>query len=308
MKANYNFFLALLFIFFSAVINGQITIAQWNFNGSSDVTIPGGATSPFPSTGMGTAMLIGGISATFKSGSTLDPIGNSSNFAWQTSSYAPLSTGDKQRGIQFNVNTVGFQDIMFKFDQRLSNTANNTYVVQYTIDRTTVSPDWIDFHMFTFTPEASGTGDMWYFSNARTVDFSSVTAINNNPKVAFRIVSAFDPTSGNYLSAATKAAGAPVSYGTSGTVRYDMVTFMGSQTTLDLNKNVYDDKAFFFYPNPVNGNFIFFNRIVSVRIFDMVGKMVIDAKDVDKLNLANLSSGIYFIENENKISHKIIRD
>jgi hypothetical protein len=84
---------------------------------------------------------------------------------------------------------------LLMFDQRLSNTANNTYVAQYTTNGT----DWIDAQTFTFTPAATGTGDTWYKN--RTVDLTSIPALDNNANAAFRVVSAFDPTSGNYLAA-----------------------------------------------------------------------------------------------------------
>ena len=157
-------------------LSAQITIAQWNFNGESTTTIPGGVNSPSPVTGVGTASLIGGVTATFASGvasgGSSDTIIKTAppNYAWNTTNYALAGTENKQRGVQFNVSTLGYSGIAFKFDQRLSNSANNTYVVQYTVNGT----DWIDAATFTVTPAATGTGDVWY--NGRTVDLTGVTA------------------------------------------------------------------------------------------------------------------------------------
>jgi hypothetical protein len=59
------------------------------------------------------------------------------------------------------------------------------------------------------------TGSVWY---QRNFNFTSITAINNNPNVAVRIVSAFDPTSGTYLASASTS-----TYGGGGTCRYDLI-------------------------------------------------------------------------------------
>lgn len=303
MKTNYIY--SILLVFFCLIpglANAQTVIAQWNFNGDSDSSIPGGPSSPSPSVGSGTASLIGGTTATYKSGSNSDPVTTSPpNYAWQTSSYAVQGTENKQRGVQFNVSTTGYQGITVKFEQRLSNTANNTYVLQYTADRTALTPAWVDQQLFTFTPYATGTGDTWY---SRTVNLSSVTAINNNPNVAFRIVSSFDPTAGTYLSATNDGS---TTYLTSGNVRFDMVTFTADQV-LGINEFVGNNKSFFFYPNPTNGDIIHFNNVVDVSISDLLGKEVMKANDVFELNLSSLIPGMYFIRNEDGYTTKLFKN
>jgi predicted aspartyl protease len=206
-------------------------IAQWNFNGPSADEVPGGPESPEPSVGVGTANLAGGTTASFASGvasggssdpeTTVPP-----NYAWNTTTYPAQGTNPKTAGVQFNVSTVGYQDITFMFDQRLSNTAANTWVVQYTLDASASSPEWLDAEMFTFEPQETGTGDVWY--NQRTVDLSAVTGLNNNPNVGVRIVSDFDPVAGEYLAARSTS-----TYGPNGTSRFDMVTFMSEIAQLE---------------------------------------------------------------------------
>lgn len=291
------------FIFSTETLWSQTTIAQWNFNGTSATTILGGETSPLPSSGSGSAELVGGTTATFasglSSGGSSDPVATSPpNYGWNTTNYAALGTENKERGVQFNVSTTGFGGITFRFDQRLSNTANNTYVVQYTADRTATTPIWVDAQTFTFTPDSGGTtGDVWY--NLRTVDFSLLTILNNNPNVAFRVVSAFDPVAGNYLAATSNS-----TYSTSGTVRFDMVTVSAAVLSIDEFVNV--QNKFLFYPNPVKDNMIYFNGFSSVSIYDNLGKNVLNATDVKQLGVSNLNSGLYFIKNsEGKVSKMI---
>ncbi|MBC7606640.1 MAG: hypothetical protein H7199_06760, partial [Burkholderiales bacterium] len=142
MRTNYNIFKIVTFaLLFSCNSWSQIKITQWNFNGASATTVPGGTTAPTPIIGTGSATLVGGTTATFasgiSSGGSTDPVITvPENYGWNTTNYAALGLESKQRGVQFDVSTLGFQGITFKFDQRLSNSSNNTYIAQYTTDRT----------------------------------------------------------------------------------------------------------------------------------------------------------------------------
>lgn len=213
------------------------TIAQWNFNGTSTTTIPGGTSSPTVAVGSGTVSLIGGTTATFASGvvggGSSDPSTTAPpNYAWNISNFPAQGTGNKTAGIQINVSTVGLSNIVLQFDQRLSNTSSNTVVVQYTADVTATSPVWVDFATF-----IAPSGDTWY--NKRTVNFSSVTSLNNNPNVAFRIVSSFSGSGSSYSASSSSS-----SYSTTGTWRFDMITVTGSAagtgTTVTTSSNPYN--------------------------------------------------------------------
>lgn len=187
------------------------TVTQWNFNASNTTA----------STGTGTASLVGGVglgTPAYASGAgSTDPAGT--NVAWSTTDYPAQGTGNKTAGVQFNVSTVGYQNLVFKYDVRFSGTAANTYIVQYNPDVTNVNAPWIDQKRFKYTTSGS-------FINNQTVDFSAVPAASNNANFGIRIVSAFD--------SALATAYAPVSspsYGTNGTARYDMVTFTANPVT-----------------------------------------------------------------------------
>src|SRR5215468_2029030 len=78
------------------------TIAQWNFNRVP----PDSSTSTgtiVPSTGTGTASLVGGTTATYTTGSTNDPAASADDSGWNTKSYPSEVTGNKTAGVQFNV-------------------------------------------------------------------------------------------------------------------------------------------------------------------------------------------------------------
>jgi hypothetical protein len=207
-----QFTLIILALFTSLFGVAQTNITVWDFN----------TLTPVPSVGTGTLTNLGGITFTYASGAagggSSDPA--AVNNAYNTTSYPAQGTAPKTAGVQIAVSTVGFQNIGFRFDQRLSNTANNTYVVQYTTDITLAVPVWVDAQVFTFTPALTGTGDVWY--NLRNTNLSAIAALNNNPNAGFRIVSDYDPVAGTYLAARSSS-----NYATSGTSRFDMITVYG---------------------------------------------------------------------------------
>lgn len=212
MKSLTRFILCVsVLALFCSQCDGQV-IAQWNFNGTSTTTVPGGTAAPTPSTGTGTANLFGGTTATFASGNasggSSDPVTDATDFAWNTTAYPAQSTGDKTRGVQFNVSTVGFSNIQVSYDLRHSNTSSRFEQFQYTLDGTTFN----DLNTFD-----GNVGDTWF--NNRIIDLSSIPGANENASFGFRIVSTFEPGGTGYL-----ASGSASTYGPTGTWRFDMVT------------------------------------------------------------------------------------
>lgn len=269
----------------SNFLNGQTVITRWNFNGASADEVPGGSSSPAPETGNGVASLAGGTTATFASGvasgGSSDPVSTSPpNYGWNSTTYPAQGASPKTAGVAFAVSTVGYDNIVFKFDQRLSNTAANTWVVQYTTDASVASPVWVDAQTFTFEPQATGTGDTWY--NERTTNLATVTALNNNANAAFRVVSAFDPTAGQYLASRSTS-----TYGPAGTSRFDMVTVMGNPSTSVVENSLRNAKIFYNgrevmvqLPRTLNG---------KIELFDILGNLV----HTSKLNGNETSLPVY---------------
>lgn len=206
-----------VFGFVVSRVDADVIVTQWNFNGASSTTVPGGASSPTPSLGLGTASLVGGVvgNATFPSGTanggSSDPVVTTpENYGWGTSTYPAQGTGNLTAGVQFAVSTLGFDNIVVDWDTRSSNTASRFQQFQYSIDGT-------NFINFGTLFENTG-GDTWF--NNRVVDLSGIAGVNNNPNFAFRMLSAFDPVSGTgYLSSNPASTYAPT-----GTLRFDMVT------------------------------------------------------------------------------------
>jgi uncharacterized repeat protein (TIGR01451 family) len=182
-------------------------LAQWNFNNISITN------NPAPTLGSGTSTLFGGATATYASGATTDT--NAPNNAWNTATYPAQSTGNKTRGVQFNVSTLGYQNIGIRWDQKLSPTASKYFRLQYTTNGT----DYLDYNVITIVNASSSF-------EAKTNDLSLLAGVNNNPNFGFRVLSEFESTatgSGTAGYVTTSASG----YGAGGTVRYDMMTITG---------------------------------------------------------------------------------
>src|ERR1035437_6524135 len=181
-----------------------INLARWNFNDTNNLVV----TAPTASTGTGTGSLRNGTTASFPSGTFSDPAGapGAANSGWNAPSQAPQATRNKTSGVQFNVSTLGYQNILLAWEQRHSPTASKYTRLQYTTD----GSSFVDADLITMT---STTGD-WVFY---TSDLSALPGVNNNPNFAFRIVSEWEATAvGNNNS---NYVGTVSSYSTSGTVR-----------------------------------------------------------------------------------------
>ena len=170
--------------------------------------------------GTGTAARIGtGLTAgSFPSGCFSDPlqaVGTAfTNTAWNTTTYPAQGAGDKTSGVQFNVSTVGYKDIKIAWQQRESATASKYQRFRYTTDGST----WTDADLITYNDT-----DLALSFELKQVDLSGVTAVNNNANFGWRVVTTFAPSTSAYA-----AVGATSSYGTGGTIRFDLMTLYGN--------------------------------------------------------------------------------
>jgi hypothetical protein len=205
----------------AASVQAQGVITQWTFTG--DVTTP--------STGSGTASLIGGTTAGFAGGQTPAP-----DRRWSVSTFPAQGTGSGTAGASFAVSTVGLDPsisgISFTFDLRTSNTASRWYRVDYTTDGGT---NWTLGTATRLGTDGLSAGDQWHVGNSVLVTDSTAF---NNAQFAVRVVSVFSPVdftqvNGNiayganaaYEVARNPTAGTTSAYATTGTWGFDNVTF-----------------------------------------------------------------------------------
>jgi len=191
-------------------------IAQWNFNSvPADANTGTGVIAP--SLGSGTASTVGGITTAFFAGDTVaDTAPAADNSGWSTTTYPALGAGNKTRGPQFNVSTVGRQNIIVTWSVRVSGSASKYSRLQYTTNGT----DYVDFS----APVSMNVDSVF---ERKTNNLSALVGVNDNANFAFRILSEFESTAinnanANYVTPTGSA------YGTGGTMRYDMMTVYGS--------------------------------------------------------------------------------
>jgi hypothetical protein len=224
----------LLFTFTSILLStmvAQSQIALWNYN-----TIIGAPTTYNADLGVGTSSIVGTL--TVASAATgMDPIINNgcgsqnglNPGAWSFTAAPGLA--NESNGVQYNVSTVGYQNIKFTWDQRWSGTSVNTVRVKYTTDGLA----WTDFVMTDQnTTYCNGVLDAGRFQNNGvgdqyrriSVDFVSILAANNNPNFAVRILAAHYQTTGEFRQTILTS-----TIATGGTWRFDNVKVDGGANT-----------------------------------------------------------------------------
>lgn len=191
-------------------------LARWDFNATNSIT----TNTPTPSSGTGSATLVGTPTGGYTIGTYSDPAGlpGDLNSGWNTANYPVVNAGNKTSGVQFNVSTLGYQNILLSWEERHSDTASKYTRVQYSTD----GVNFIDGDRFTML----NTNNGWVFY---TSDLTSAPGVNNNANFAFRIVSEWEATAiGNNNS---NYVGTVAAYSTGGTIRVDLVSVFGNTFT-----------------------------------------------------------------------------
>lgn len=282
-----KFFLAFTLSFISFVtLTAQTEIARWTYepvNGTND--------APNANFGSGTSMLVGSMTGAGTGTGMNTETGcgaqTSATTAWAIATANP-GTANESSGAQWMVSTTGFSNIQFRFEQRWSNAAANTIRVQYTINGT----QWINFDLTEANAsfclgslnngrfETNATGDQF---RRITVNFSSITAANNNANFGVRVVAAHYQNTGEF-----RRVNAPETVATGGTWRFDNVTFSGFSAvpnpTLETSVSSINTLSQIL---PANGTPVAF----SVSAFDLTQS--IDLTVTAPFEVSNAIDGIY---------------
>ncbi len=105
-------------------------IAVWTYE-----PLQGAAATPTPNIGSGTSAVVGSMTGTSTAtGSATGCVQTSGNTAWAIGTANPGTTNESS-GVEYRTSTVGYENITFSYDHRLSNTATRTARIQYTLYR-----------------------------------------------------------------------------------------------------------------------------------------------------------------------------
>lgn len=224
-------------------------LAFWNFNGSAfnDSTPPAwygnGSASlvalpPFVTTVQDTFDAVGG-------GGWPDQQGTPNN-AWGTSGYPAANVSNKVCGVQFLASTVGAKDISLTYDSRVSPTASDYERVQFT---TNGGSSWIDYPTSSSFNGHAGTGNGGWLPFAN--NFTGFSNVANNPNFGVRILTEWQSTATYGAGVAGVVSngfvGTANTYGTGGTVTYDIVGLWG-----DAIQGSYNQPSVTGVPNQTN--------------------------------------------------------
>ena len=250
---------------------GQNIITEWNFDNSTITNTNG------------TITLIGGVVENTQTTGTTPcncpfVTGNpTTGKAYTTKTYPTQSTASGTAGIQFSVNTTGQSDINIYVDVYGSNTASKYVQLQYTLD----GSNWINSGSPTIVPY--GTSSSQWVTLTGLIPSSSSS-------FAFRVVSVFDPTTGNTSYSAVNSTS---TYAAGGALRFDNVKV--SSGALSTNQNT--KMGLIVYPNPVNNGLLNIqttnNSVKDVVVYDLLGKQVLSTSTSNTVNVSSLESGIY---------------
>ncbi len=205
-------------------VNNTATLTFWNFN-NTVLSV----NSPAPYYGVGAVAAAGtpNVPPTSPFFGVVDPadgpgfgLGNT-NRSWGTSQY-PASGSNKQNGVQFNTSTVGAKNITVSYDSRATGTASGYERLQYTTNGT----DWIDYPTSSsFIGRAVSTYYPFSYSLA------GFPGAANNPSFGIRVVTEFQSTATYGIGTTNNYVGTANTYGTGGTLTYDIVTINGDAIT-----------------------------------------------------------------------------
>jgi len=238
---------------FAPAVYAQTIITQWDFTSAAGA----GDNSPAPTTGLGTASMLGmtnnytytngtggttlGTGAT-ASGDILSTTGvaNTSftEFTWRirgvkgAGNTGSANNGWNQsapqysQGVEFDVSTLGFSNISFGFDWYSTTQGVRTMQEQYTLNGST----WTNINL----PLQAVSNDFFGTSSpTNTINFSSITGTSNDASFGVRLVSAYDPTySGTgapaYTAAVLTNGSATLYNNNSGNWRFANITVEGT--------------------------------------------------------------------------------
>src|SRR5439155_14678078 len=146
-------------------------IVQWNFNSvPPDSSMSTGTNRP--SVGIGTASLVGGTTATYAAGSTNDPATSTDDSGWNTAHYVGQGTSNKTAGVQFSVSTLGYSNIVVRWDHRVSSTASKYFRLKYSTD----GANFTDYSGPIIANVVSSTGSYY---EAQTNSLAAISGVNN---------------------------------------------------------------------------------------------------------------------------------
>lgn len=176
------------------------------------------------------------------------------------------------RELRFHVPSTGYQHLQFDFAVHRTNNGAQWQQFQYSADE---GMSWIDL------------GDPYRITTdyvIRSFDLQDLEETWDNPLLMFRVLFLGDEASND-----------------SGNNRFDNIALWGVKSHPGT-----DPGALIVFPNPASGGIIYLPGLLTVTIYDVMGRKVLHVRNTHSVDVSGLSSGIYVIVSEDGRRGKII--
>ncbi len=191
-------------------------IAQWTFNSSDDGEVETGSLDA--EVGSGEARPFGGVNQTFGTvaGGATSDLPGPNNSQVRLARFPARAAANKSAGLEFQVDTTGYEGIRIAWDQYNSGSASRFWRIQYSAD----GQEWIDHAVVT-----NATPSSWRLQQGAS--FEGIEAANDNPHFTFRLVAEFGSTATGQGADEYVPVSATANYSTAGTLWLDMLRVEG---------------------------------------------------------------------------------
>jgi autotransporter-associated beta strand protein len=203
------------------------TIALWDFNTvPSDDSFSTGTL--LPATGTGIAAPVGVTGGPFfnAAAGSSDPTGADANdSAWRIINFPAQGTANLTAGVEFHVDTTGYENITLQWDQNNAGGSSKYWRVFYSTDN---GVTWVPKDLIVNNLNATWNNPI------TNISFVSITGANNNTNFGVRFLSEFQSTA---IGSGTAGYVTPTgnNYNTTAAFRLDMVIFSGSVGSGNVN-------------------------------------------------------------------------
>jgi uncharacterized repeat protein (TIGR02543 family) len=191
----------------------------------------------------------------------------------------PLQNGSIGNTMVFNFSTVGRRDIKLSFAAINELTNATGILIDYSISEG--NPVWLTNGLASATLPLTNSYQLF------NIDFSNITAVNNNANFRVRI----------------RFAGVNMTADTGARISFNNIAVFGTQLPLAVEENAL--KLYAIYPNPVseilNVVGLYDSRAINYKLFSIDGKQIKSGSiENSQLNLSDLSRGLYLLQLESE--------
>jgi hypothetical protein len=190
------------------------------------------------------------------------------------------------RALVFDLPTTGYKDIKFAYAVQRTTEGQTANQLSYTVDGVN----------FVQTGLAQSTFNVTTDFSLVEVDFTGITAVNDNPNFKIKIVFEGNTTIDN------------------GNNRFDNITLKGIGTSLSVPSHHLT--TYHVFPNPFTNNIqiISQEQMTELSVYDMLGKKIWEKTNVnaaaETIDLSGLNTGVYLLKirtQKGLATHKLVK-